>query len=281
MAVTDFIALDVETANADFASICSIGLVHFRKGSVFKSLTVLVDPEDHFDPLNISIHGIKPADVAGQPTMEKVLPVIANNLADSIVVHHSSFDKTAFTRSAERYNLPNLPCIWLDTVRVARITWPSFENHKLATLAAKFDISFIHHDAAEDARAAGMIMLRAIAETGTSLEAWVEKFQKPFNRPSIAQEGAQDGHLKGEFIVFTGALNMPRTEAAALAASAGCTVLENLTKKTTILVVGDQDLRLTNGKEKSTKHIRADEYINKGAAIRIVRESDFLSMLRN
>ena len=51
--VTDFIALDVETANADFASICSIGFVHFRSGAVFKSLTILVDPEDEFDALNI------------------------------------------------------------------------------------------------------------------------------------------------------------------------------------------------------------------------------------
>jgi DNA polymerase-3 subunit epsilon len=62
--VTDFVALDVETANADLGSICSIGLVHFRSGAVFKSLTILFDPEDEFDPLNVGIHGIRPADVA-------------------------------------------------------------------------------------------------------------------------------------------------------------------------------------------------------------------------
>lgn len=67
MAVTDFIALDVETANSDFSSICSIGLVHFRGGEVFKSLTILVDPEDDFSPANIAIHGIRPDDVAGKP----------------------------------------------------------------------------------------------------------------------------------------------------------------------------------------------------------------------
>jgi DNA polymerase III epsilon subunit-like protein len=27
-----FVAIDVETANADMASICQIGLVHYRKG---------------------------------------------------------------------------------------------------------------------------------------------------------------------------------------------------------------------------------------------------------
>ena len=58
--ITDFIALDVETANADFGSICSIGLVHFRGGTVFKSLTILIDPEDDFDPINVKIHGLRP-----------------------------------------------------------------------------------------------------------------------------------------------------------------------------------------------------------------------------
>jgi tetratricopeptide (TPR) repeat protein len=69
--IFDFIALDVETANADFASICSIGLAHFKSGELFKTLTILVDPEDDFDPINISIHGITPDAVAGKPNMEE------------------------------------------------------------------------------------------------------------------------------------------------------------------------------------------------------------------
>jgi hypothetical protein len=92
--ITDFIALDVETANANFASICSIGLVHFRAGQVFKSLTILIDPEDHFDPINVSIHGIRPEDIAGKPTMAKAFPIIGAALKDAAIVHHSPFDRT-------------------------------------------------------------------------------------------------------------------------------------------------------------------------------------------
>ena len=124
--VRDFIALDVETANADFASICSIGLVHFRAGEVFKSLTILVDPEDEFDPINISIHGITPEMVIGKPTIAKVFPVIAPSLANVVVVHHSPFDKTAMRRAAAKYGVEELPCVWLDTLRVARRAWPHF-----------------------------------------------------------------------------------------------------------------------------------------------------------
>jgi DNA polymerase-3 subunit epsilon len=69
--------------------------VHFRAGAVFKSLTIPVDPETHFDAANIAVHGIRPEQVAGKPTIAKVLPVIGGALRNTTVVHHSPFDLTA------------------------------------------------------------------------------------------------------------------------------------------------------------------------------------------
>jgi len=40
-----FIAVDVETANADLASICQIGIVAFDKGEITDSWMSLVNPE--------------------------------------------------------------------------------------------------------------------------------------------------------------------------------------------------------------------------------------------
>jgi len=54
---------------------------------------------------------------------------------------------------------------------------------------------------------------------------------------------------------------------------------DGVTKKTTILVVGDQDLRLTRGQAKSSKHRKAEALIASGGAIRIVGESDFMLMV--
>ena len=51
-----FNAIDVETANADRASICQIGIVHVRDGVVVDRWQTLVNPEDWFDPWNVSIH---------------------------------------------------------------------------------------------------------------------------------------------------------------------------------------------------------------------------------
>ena len=53
-----FNAIDVETANADRASICQIGIVHVRDGAIHDRWQTLLNPEDWFDPWNVSIHGI-------------------------------------------------------------------------------------------------------------------------------------------------------------------------------------------------------------------------------
>jgi len=56
--MSEFITLDFETANSDLSSICQIGLVHFKNGEILKKWGSLIDPEDDFDFMNISIHGI-------------------------------------------------------------------------------------------------------------------------------------------------------------------------------------------------------------------------------
>lgn len=43
----DFIALDVETANAGLASICQVDIVTFRNGQVAEQWQTLVNPSTH------------------------------------------------------------------------------------------------------------------------------------------------------------------------------------------------------------------------------------------
>ena len=101
-------------------------------------------------------------------------------------------------------------------------------------------------------------------------------------RPSpraFASDGDPSGALAGETVVFTGKLEIPRGVAAKAAAGMGCNVADSINKRTTILVVGDRDLRRTKGNEKSSKHRKAEEMIASGVPIRIVGESDFMLMV--
>ena len=72
---------------------------------------------------------------------------------------------------------------------------------------------------------------------------------------------------------------MSRGEAAVLAAQAGSNVRESVSRETTILVVGDQDIRKLLGHEKSSKHRRAESLIRGGQPIRIIGEGDFLQLV--
>lgn len=185
MSARDFIAIDVETANASYSCICSVGLVHFRAGEVFKSLNILVDPEDEFSGMNIAIHGIRPEDVVGKPTMKDVIPLLGEHFAGSIIVHHSPFDRAAIRKAAAKYGLGELPCHWIDTLSVARRAWESFRDnggYGLKNLARIFSIEFEHHVASEDARAAGLILLRAMKDTGLGLEDWIAQRAGAENR---------------------------------------------------------------------------------------------------
>jgi DNA polymerase-3 subunit epsilon len=177
----DFVVIDVETANADLSSICQVGIASFRDGALADSWVSLVNPQDYFSASNVSIHGIDNYQVRDAPTWEEVFPAIASRLQEEIVVSHTHFDRVALERACNRSNLETCPCTWLDSARVVRIAWPEFSRagYGLSNMAAHFGITYQAHDALEDARCAGLLLLRAIAETGLSPEQWLVRAVQP------------------------------------------------------------------------------------------------------
>jgi DNA polymerase-3 subunit epsilon len=281
-----FVAVDVETANADLSTICQIGLVLFEDGKADWVWESLVDPEDFFDGWNVAIHGITEHDVAGKPTFGEVFPGIQKSIADQVLVCHTPFDRLAITRAIDKYELSPLRCRWLDSAKVVRRAWPdqfAQSGYALAICTAELGIDFRHHVASEDARAAGELVNLAIEHTGLSLDDWLVRVTESiwgyYPSQHIAREGNPDGPLAGESAVFTGALSIPRSHAADLAAGAGCHVTKGVTKKTTLLVVGDQDIRRLVGHSKSSKHRKAETLIESGQPIRIVGEADFCRLV--
>jgi DNA polymerase III subunit epsilon len=280
----NFAVLDVETANPNLSSVCQIGVATFRNGANNSRWESLINPQDEFHPINISIHGIDEEAVKNAPTWADVFPVVSSLLRDGIVVSHTPFDRVAVTCACERYKLEWCACRWLDSARVVRRAWPMFSQsgYGLSNVAAHFCIHYREHDALEDARCAGEILLRAIAETGVSAEEWLQRVEQPIGcsgTEGIRRDGNADGLLFGEVLVFTGALSMPRRIAADAAADAGCRVDAGVTKHTTLLVVGDEDVRKLAGHNTSSKHRKAEELIAKGQPIRILGESDFLRIV--
>lgn len=284
----DFVAIDVETANADMASICQIGLAKYENGVLSREWKSYVDPEDYFDDINISIHGIDESIVKGAPKLQALAETLYTFLDRTIVVCHTHFDRVAINQGAERCGVRVPNCVWLDSARVARRAWKEFawNGYGLYNVTKALGYDFKHHDALEDAKAAAHILLAAINQSGLDVEGWLKRVRQPIDPnagssgQAIRRDGNPEGSLYGEIIIFTGALEIPRREAAALAAAIGCQVASGVTKKTTMLVVGDQDVKKLAGHEKSSKHRKAEELIASGIAIRILKESDFKELVR-
>ena len=285
----NFVALDVETANADMASICQIGIAKYVEGQLVEEWSSLIDPEDYFDFINIDIHGISEETVSGSPTFPEIVSTLGSFLNNNVCVSHTHFDRVSVCRALEKYQLNELETIWLDSAKVARRTWKecAWRGYGLASVCEKIGYKFNHHDALEDAKASDQVMLAAMEASGLDLESWLKRIRQPIDPSNtsegsaISREGNPEGELYGEVMVFTGALEMPRKEAADLAASIGCSVGAGVTRKTTLLVVGDQDVSQLAGKEKSSKHLKAEKFIAKGQHIRIIKESDFRELVRH
>jgi len=279
-----FIAIDVETANADMASICQIGIIKFDKGNLVEEWSSLIDPEDYFDFINIQIHGITERDVVGCPKFPEVVDILYSFLDNEICVSHTHFDRVSIYRALTKYRLKEIDTIWLDSARVARRTWQdcAWRGYGLVNVCHKIGYKFRHHNALEDAKACGHILLAAVEATGIDLNAWLRRVKQPIDPESsaIRRKGNPEGELYGEVLVFTGSLEIPRKEAADLAARIGCSVGTGVTQQTSILVVGDQDVSKLVGKKKSSKHLKAEKLISKGQAIRIIKESDFKELVR-
>lgn len=279
-----FVAVDVETANANMASICSIGVATFENGVIANEWYSLVDPQDFFDPINTRIHGIDESSVKGAPVFSDIAPSLEPLLSGETVVTHTGFDRAAMHQAARRFSVQIPTCTWLDSARVVRRAWAdcSQRGYGLQDACERIGYQFKHHDALEDAKAAGHVLLAATADLGLDIEGVLKRIKQPIDPKSTAaltQKGNPEGSLFGEVVVFTGALDIPRREAATLAAAVGCEVAKGVTKKTTLLVVGDVDVTRLAGHQKSSKHRKAEELISNGSPIRILRETDFRELI--
>lgn len=282
-----FVAIDVETANPDMSSICQIGMATFTDGSLTDEWSALIDPEDYFYAHNVAIHGIDASMVVGQRKLPEVVDRLRSTLEGEVSVCHTHFDRVALNQAFTKYGLKPIETTWLDSARVARRAWDDFawRGYGLQNICRRIGYEYKPHDALEDAKAAGYTLIAACDKSGFGIDEWLRKVNRRIGSTRtgaevhVKREGNPEGDLFGEFMVFTGALHMSRGEAADLAASVGCQVTVAVSKKTTILVVGDQDVTKLAGHEKSSKHRKAEELITKGSRIRIIRESDFRSLV--
>ena len=89
-----YLFIDVETPNRHNDSVCSVAWILRDGQREIGREYQLIDPEAPFDPMNMSIHGIRPDDVAGAPAFIEYWTDTLGPLCEGsvLIAHNASFD---------------------------------------------------------------------------------------------------------------------------------------------------------------------------------------------
>ena len=164
--MTDFLALDFETANEYPSSVCSVGVVLVRGGRIVDSFYSLIHPEpEYYQWFCQQVHGLGPEDTDDAPVFPEVWAKIAPMIGDlPIVAHNSRFDERCLKSVFQVYRMDYPDYVFLDTLAASRRHFGySLPNHQLQTVAAAcgYDLTR-HHHALSDAEACAHIAIRIL-----------------------------------------------------------------------------------------------------------------------
>ncbi len=269
----NYVALDVETANSKRSSICSIGLAKFVDGELVETFYSLINPQDNFDKINISIHGIKPEDVVNSPSFPEMLTKIIDFIDDNTIIAHSaSFDMGVINAVYNKYNLKQDNFNYICTYKLAKRLLPNLISYKLSYLSNYFNVELEHHNALSDAVAAGLIFNEL-----NKLNSDTTLYVNQNNQNDVV---IKDNELSEYVFTFTGKLvYYTRAEASHIVMSHGANVEKNVTRKTNCLVVGEQDFKIVGEDGYSAKMKKAVSLLESGQQIEILTENDFIKLI--
>lgn len=164
--MTDFAAIDFETANECPSSVCSVGVVIVRGGEVVDSFYSLIHPEpEYYRYFCQQVHGLCEEDTCDAPVFpfvwESIVPKIEGL---PLVAHNARFDEGCLKAVFQVYQMDYPDYIFYDTLAASRRRFGCrLPNHQLQTVAAAcgYDLTR-HHHALADAEACAHIALKIL-----------------------------------------------------------------------------------------------------------------------
>lgn len=303
-----FVALDVETANCQRHSICEIGIAVVKNSQIVESRSWLVRPEGNvYDGYNIALHGITSQMTKNCPSFDKIWEEVEPYLSNQIVVAHmTSFDMYALRDAFDLYQIEYPTFRYYCSCRLAKYTFKDTYSYSLSPLCNAMGIPFeSHHRAESDSIACAKVFIKSLELAEVSnLEELESKYcfnsgsfsPKTFS-PQLSTRSTQKGikvsEIQGDpskidegsyfyqkVVCFTGTLSYStRNGLLQKIADIGGFPTNTVTKKTEILVVGQQDYRQVGEDGISNKHKKAIELKDSGQDIEIISEMDFLSFI--
>ncbi|MDP1535210.1 MAG: 3'-5' exonuclease, partial [Rubrivivax sp.] len=163
-----YTVFDTETTGLEPSAgdeIIQIGATRLVNGKLLRSecFDQLVDPRRNIPAVTIPIHGITPEMVAGQPTIDVVLPAFHAFAADTVLVAHNAAFDLRFLELKEASTGLRFDHPVLDTLLLSALVHPSQESHKLEAIAERLGVTVIgRHTALGDALVTAEVFLKLV-----------------------------------------------------------------------------------------------------------------------
>lgn len=157
-----YVVFDIETTGLSqlYDSITEIGAVKVKNGRIIEQFGELIKPERRISDKIVELTGITNEMVENKPLIDSILPKFLEFCEGStLVAHNAEFDISFIREFSYRLNLKfNIP--YIDTLYLSRFLNPDLRNHKLDTLARKYDVKLLnHHRAVDDAMATAEVFI--------------------------------------------------------------------------------------------------------------------------
>ena len=163
-----YTVFDTETTGLDPSGgdeIIQIGATRIVNGKLLNSecFEQIINPQRPISEASILIHGITPDRLAGQPTLDAVLPAFRAYADDTVLVAHNAAFDMRFLQLKEAqtgvsFNLPVL-----DTLLLSAVVHPNQASHRLEAIAERFGINVIgRHTALGDAMVTAEVLIKLI-----------------------------------------------------------------------------------------------------------------------
>lgn len=156
-----YVVFDVETPNARNNRISAIGVSIIEDGAIVDKFFSLVNPEAHFDSINVQLTGINARKVLGSPTFPEVWNRISPLFNSGVLVaHNATFDLSVLRKCLSDYGIlwqSSVP--YVCTLRLGKQVLPNLSCHKLNVIADYYGIELEHHQADSDSDVCARILL--------------------------------------------------------------------------------------------------------------------------
>lgn len=292
---SEYVLIDVETTgfSTDWDEIIEIAALKIKDGKILDKFSSLVKPTCEIDDFITELTGITNVELEKANTISIVLPKFKEFISSSILIGHNvnfdiNFLYDAFLDNME-YEFNN---DYIDTLRIARKILPNLEHHRLDDLIANYSIPERGlHRASKDCEKTYEVynylkndVLSKFGDTESFKQLFKPKSYRTsydFAKIKAMTDDFDESHpLYKKVCVFTGALEkMTRKEAAQIVANIGGINANSVTKKTNLLILGNNDYCKSIKDGKSNKHKKAEQLILEGQDLAILPENEFYEMI--